>query len=110
DGAFGYSLAEYDTFCRHGISILGLVGNDASWSQVARDQVDIFNDDVGTGLAHTRYDKIVEGFGARGLLLDNPALITDTLIKAQNHANEGRPVLVNAILGKSEFRKGSISM
>ncbi|WP_455223405.1 thiamine pyrophosphate-binding protein [Kaarinaea lacus] len=110
DGALGYSLAEFDTFCRHGIPVIGLVGNDACWSQVARDQVDIFNDDIGTTLAHTRYDKVVEGFGVTGFLLNDPASIRDVLREAQTQANKGHTVLVNAMLSKSEFRKGSISM
>ena len=110
DGAFGYSLAEFDTFCRHGIPVIGIVGNDACWNQVARDQLDIFNDDVGTVLARTAYEKVVEGFGATGLLLKDPAHIKAVLHEARNHANNGRPVLVNAILSKSEFRKGSISI
>lgn len=110
DGALGYSLAEFDTFCRHGVPVIALVGNDGQWNQVARDQVDIFNDDVATVLAHTRYDKVVQGFGADGLLLDNPRHIKDVLKEAQNIARSGKPVLINAILGKSDFRKGSISM
>jgi acetolactate synthase-1/2/3 large subunit len=110
DGAFGYSLAEFDTFCRHGVPVIGLVGNDACWNQVARDQIDIFNDDVGTSLAHTRYDRIVEGFGATGLLLKDPASVPDVVVEARNYAKKGKPVLINAIISKSEFRKGSISM
>jgi acetolactate synthase-like protein len=110
DGAFGYSLAELDTFARHGIPVIAVVGNDASWAQIARDQVAILGDDVATALAPTAYHGAAEGLGAAGLLLDDPELAGETLARARELARGGRPVLVNARLGRSEFRKGSISM
>lgn len=110
DGAFGYSLAEFDTFVRHHIPIIAIVGNDAGWTQIARDQIEILKDDVGTALAHTDYHRVVEGFGAVGIIIDDPELIADSLAQARHAASEGHPVLVNAILGKTDFRKGSISM
>ncbi|MEZ4767166.1 MAG: thiamine pyrophosphate-dependent enzyme [Caldilineales bacterium] len=110
DGSAGYSLSEFDTFVRHRVPVTALVGNDASWAQIAREQTEIFGDDVATVLAHTDYHRVAEGFGATGLLLDDPELAAETLDQARHLARRGTPVLVNAILGKSDFRKGSISM
>jgi acetolactate synthase-1/2/3 large subunit len=110
DGALGYSLAEFDTFTRHGIAIIGVVGNDAGWMQIAREQVEILHDDVGVTLAATDYHRVAEGFGAAGLRVDDPELVPDVLQQARGLAASGRPVLVNAILGTTDFRKGSISM
>ena len=110
DGSVGYSLAEYDTFVRHGIPVIGVVGNDAGWTQIAREQVEMLGDGVGTVLAHTDYHRVAEGFGAVGLRLDDPELAGEVLAQAQAAAAAGKPVLVNAILGKTDFRKGSISM
>jgi acetolactate synthase-1/2/3 large subunit len=42
--------------------------------------------------------------------LDSPDKIGATLLAAKAEAARGRPVLINALLGKSDFRKGSISM
>ncbi|MDH5753238.1 MAG: thiamine pyrophosphate-binding protein, partial [Deltaproteobacteria bacterium] len=53
DGSLGYSLAEMDTFARHGLGVAAVVGNDASWRQIARDQVKVLGDDVGTALSRT---------------------------------------------------------
>ncbi len=50
DGACGYGLAEFDTFVRHGIPVIAVVGNDAGWTQIAREQVKMLGDDVGTVL------------------------------------------------------------
>jgi acetolactate synthase-1/2/3 large subunit len=110
DGALGYSLAEFDTFARHQIPIVAVVGNDGGWSQIAREQVEILGDDVGTVLAHTDYHHVAEGFGAAGIALDDPELTGDALERARTIAAAGKPVLINARLGRTDFRKGSISM
>jgi acetolactate synthase-1/2/3 large subunit len=110
DGAAGFSLAEFDTFVRHRVPVIALVGNDASWSQIARDQVAFLHDDVGTVLAHTNYQQVAAGFGALGLALNDPELIPETLALAQQTAAGGQPVLINAIIGKSDFRQGSTSV
>jgi acetolactate synthase-1/2/3 large subunit len=110
DGALGYSLMEFDTFVRHGIPLVAVVGNDACWSQIAREQVEVLKDDVGCPLRHTDYHHAAAGLGADGLVLQAGADIPDVLRSARQLAAGGRPVLVNALLGKTDFRKGSISM
>ncbi|MHA2249669.1 MAG: thiamine pyrophosphate-binding protein [Candidatus Kariarchaeaceae archaeon] len=110
DGSVGYSLAEFDTFVRHNIPIIAVVGNDASWTQIAREQVPFFNDDIGTTLSYTDYHKVVEGFGAVGIQVKHIDDVPDALKKAKALAKSGKPVLINALIGKTEFRKGSLSM
>lgn len=110
DGSVAYSLLELDTFARHGLPVIGLVGNDAAWGQIARDQVELLGDDVGTVLAATDYHRAAEGLGAVGLTLERPGEIGDVLAEARRQAAAGRPVLINARLGRSDFRKGSISL
>ncbi len=110
DGAFGYSLIEFETMARLGIPVIAVIGNDACWSQIAREQVKMLNDDVGTRLAHTDYHLAAEGLGAKGLLLESPDQIESVLQLAKETAAAGRPVLINALIGKTTFREGSISM
>jgi acetolactate synthase-1/2/3 large subunit len=105
-----YSLAEFDTFARHGIPVIAVVGNDAGWTQIAREQVEILKDDVGTVLARTDYHKVAEGYGGKGLLLSRGEDIPAVLEEAVRLARAGTPVLINVHLAKTEFRKGSISM
>ena len=107
DGAVGYGLTELDTFVRHGVRAVAVVGNDASWSQIAREQADLLHDDVGTVLAPTRYDRVAAGFGAVGLNVDHPDALPAALAKAREC---GEPVLVNIRIGRTDFRKGSVSM
>lgn len=110
DGSAAYSLAEFDTFVRHQLPIYAIVGNDASWAQIAREQVEILEDDVGTVLRRTHYHTVAEGYGGRGILLDRPEMIGPTIEAARAAHKIGKPVLINTLLGKTDFRKGSISM
>jgi acetolactate synthase-1/2/3 large subunit len=110
DGAFGYGVAELDTFVRNRIPVIGVVGNDASWSQIAREQVKLLNDEVGTVLGRTDYHAVAEGFGAAGLLVKQDNEVSDALASARDIARSGRPVLMNIWLDKSDFREGSVSM
>jgi acetolactate synthase-1/2/3 large subunit len=110
DGACGYGLAEFDTFVRHGIPVIAVVGNDAGWTQIAREQVKLLKDDVGTVLARTNYDDVAAGFGARGIFVERASEVSGALASARVAAKAGRPVLVNVLLDRTEFREGSISM
>lgn len=110
DGALGYSLMEFDTFVRHGIGVVAVVGNDACWSQIAREQVEVLKDDVGCPLRASDYHAAAEGLGAKGLVIGNDGEADAVLQSARELARGGQPVLVNALLGGSDFRKGSISM
>ena len=51
DGSCGYSIAEYDTFTRHKVPVISIVGNDAGWTQIARDQIVFFGSSVACELA-----------------------------------------------------------
>ena len=110
DGSVGYSMTEFDTFVRHGIPVIAVVGNDAGWSQIAREQVEMLGDDVGTVLSRADYHRVAEGFGGIGFLIKNQGEIVEVLTKAKAAARAGQPVLVNVWLDKTDFRKGSISM
>lgn len=110
DGAAGYGVVELDTFVRHKLPVICVVGNDGAWTQIAREQVPMLGDDVGTQLGRTAFHEVAESLGARGLLLDDPSRIAATILQAREIARGGTSVLVNAHIGVSEFRKGSLSM
>jgi acetolactate synthase-1/2/3 large subunit len=110
DGASGYGLAEFDTFVRHRVPVIAVVGNDARWSQIAREQVKLLHDDVGTTLARSAYHEVVRGFGAAGLEIRRPSDVFPVLEQARALARDGTPALVNAWLEPTDFREGSISM
>jgi acetolactate synthase-like protein len=110
DGSSAYTLAEFDTYVRHGVAPIAVIGNDASWMQIAREQVEILGTTLGCDLRRTDYHKVAEGYGGVGLVLTDPARVDSTLAEAKAIAKSGRPVCVNVHLRKTDFRKGSISI
>jgi len=110
DGSVGYALAEFDTFVRHNIPVIAVVGNDAGWSQIAREQVKMLKDDVGTVLARSDYHQVAAALGGHGILLKESVRTVTSLQEARKVAADGVPVLVNAWLDKTDFREGSLSM
>lgn len=110
DGACGYSLAEFDTFVRHNIPVIAVVGNDAGWTQIAREQVKALGSAVGTELARSAYHEVAAGFGAEGILVTSNAEVPQALTRAKAAAKAGKPVLINVWLDRTTFREGSISM
>ncbi len=110
DGACGWSLSEIDSCVRQGFAPIMVVGNDAGWTQIAREQVKMLQDDVATVLARTDYHRVAEGFGAAGLCVKTDAEVPAALAQAREIARNGRPVLLNVWLEKTAFRDGSLSM
>ena len=101
DGAAGFSIAEFDTMVRHNLPIIAVVGNDAGWTQILRDQEVILNDDVACTLARNDYHKVATAWGAKGILLDDPAKIDKVFKDAVKFSRKGQTVLINCIIGRS---------
>jgi len=110
DGAAGFSIMEFDTCARLGIPIIAVVGNDSGWTQIARDQVVLLKDDVATRLAPMDYQGVAEACGGVGIRISRQEEIGPALERALAESRAGKPVLINAIIGKTDFRKGSISI
>jgi len=110
DGSSAYSLAEMDTCTRHGLAPIAVIGTDGSWAQIAREQVPMLGTDIGTVLNRTPYHEVGQGYGAVGLLLDDPARVDETLDEAKALAAAGKPVVINVHIAATDFRKGSISV
>ena len=110
DGSAGYSLMEFDTFQRHQLGITALIGNDACWTQIARDQVTFLNSDCAVMLESSDYDKIPFAFGAQGMRVETMVSFTHIVQQAIERNKTGASFLINAIIGKTDFRKGSISV
>jgi len=114
DGSAGYSLAEYDTFKRHNVPVISLIGNDACWTQIEREQIPMFQDDVACALEYSPYYKVAEGYGGQGLDLNFSSDVIENIRKtiqdAQALYQKGISVCVDAKIGRTDFREGSISV
>uniref|UniRef100_A0A674GHF7 2-hydroxyacyl-CoA lyase 2 n=1 Tax=Taeniopygia guttata TaxID=59729 RepID=A0A674GHF7_TAEGU len=109
DGSLGFSLMEFDTFVRHKVPVIALVGNDAGWTQISREQLPLLGSAVGCGLAYSDYHAVATALGGRGFVLDSDRVVA-VLRAAMAECHRGHPVLVNALLGPSDFRQGSVSV
>ncbi len=110
DGSAGYSLMEFDTFKRHRLRIGALIGNDACWTQIARDQVTYLGSDCAVNLASSQYQLIPRAFEAEGEAIKNLEELPVVVGKAQKSLQNLCPFLINARIGNTDFRKGSISV
>lgn len=116
DGSAGYSISEYDVFARHKAPVVAIVGNDACWSQIVRDQRAILGSEAACNLSYCRYDKIAVAYGADAAKEVYAASESklDKALKAVKEAlsaaKGGRAGCVNVLIGRSTFREGSISV
>jgi len=109
DGAFGLNLMEFESCIRQKINVVGVIGNDAAWTQILRGQVQMYGPDraPATRLAHSRYDLMIEALGGHGEWVERPADLRPALERA---LGAGKPALVNVKIGASDFRKDAISV
>jgi acetolactate synthase-1/2/3 large subunit len=109
DGSFGLNGFEYEAAARQKIPFVGVMGNDAAWTQIRRGQAQLFGNErlPATGLAYTRYDRVVEDLGGHGEYVEEPSEIRPAIDRA---LASGKPALVNVRIGASNFREGAISV
>ena len=109
DGSFGLNGMEFEAMARQKIPVVGIIGNDAGWTQILRGQRELYGKDriVATTLDYTRYDKVVEALGGHGEWVDTCAGLVPALDRA---FAADKPALVNVKIGASSFREGSISV
>ena len=95
DGAFGFSGLEFDTMARHGIPVLGVIGNNGIWALEHHPMKFLYGYSVAAELRpETRYDKVAEALGCHSELVREPAELRPALERA---FESGRPALVNVL-------------
>lgn len=110
DGSAGYSMMEYDTFQRFNLPVTSVIGNDACWTQIERDQVEYLGSDCALNLDYSDYQLIAQAFKGDGVRVDNMKDFEKAVKDAQAANAKGQSYVINAIIGKTDFRKGSISV
>jgi len=110
DGALGWSLIEFDTYVRMRVPVIAIIGNDACWSQMYRDQVRLLHNPVACELAYSHYEEVAKALGAEGILVQHQDQVRPALQRAKELYASGRSVLVNVLITKSDFRQGSVSL
>ena len=73
DGAFGFSGMEFDTLARHGVNVVGVMGNNGIWALEKHPMEFLYGYSVAAELRpETRYDQVVEALGGHGELVREP--------------------------------------
>jgi acetolactate synthase-1/2/3 large subunit len=99
DGAFGFSGMEFDTFARHGVGVVGVMGNNGIWALEKHPMEFLYGYSVAAELRpETRYDEVVRALGGHGELVRTPAELRPALERA---LGAGGPALVNVLTDPS---------
>jgi acetolactate synthase-1/2/3 large subunit len=95
DGAFGFAGMEFDTLARHGLGVVGVMGNNGIWALEHHPMKFLYGYSVAAKLRpETRYDEMVEALGCDGILVRQPEELRPALERA---FASGRPTLVNVL-------------
>ncbi|MFL5819069.1 MAG: acetolactate synthase [Solirubrobacteraceae bacterium] len=95
DGAFGFSGMEFDTLARHGVEVVGVMGNNGIWALEHHPMKFLYGYSVAAQLRPgTRYDRVAEALGCHGELVERPDQLRPALERA---LEAGRPALINVL-------------
>jgi thiamine pyrophosphate-dependent acetolactate synthase large subunit-like protein len=110
DGAFGLNSMEVETAVRFGLPMTIVIGNDAGWGQIRNPQLSFFGAEhaVATSLPATRFDRMVEALGGRGVFVREPKEIGPALERA---LTSDEVWCINVALDPAAYRRtGQVSM
>jgi acetolactate synthase-1/2/3 large subunit len=95
DGAFGFAGMEFDTMARHGLGVVGVMGNNGIWALEHHPMKFLSGYSVAAELRpETPYEEMVEALGCDGVCVRDPEQLRPALERA---FESGRPTLVNII-------------
>jgi acetolactate synthase-1/2/3 large subunit len=95
DGAFGFSGMEFDTLARHGVNVVGVMGNNGIWALEKHPMEFLYGYSVAADLRPaTRYDQVVAALGGHGEMVQRPQDLPAALERA---FQAGVPALVNVL-------------
>jgi acetolactate synthase I/II/III large subunit len=99
DGAFGFAGLEFDTMVRHGLPVVGVMGNNGIWALEKHPMEFLYGYSVAADLQpECRYDQVVEALGGHGELVTRPEELKPALERA---FASGKPALVNVLTDPS---------
>ncbi|MCX6387655.1 MAG: acetolactate synthase [Solirubrobacterales bacterium] len=95
DGAFGFSGMEFDTLVRHGVQVVGVMGNNGIWALEKHPMEYLYGYSVAADLQpELHYEKVVEALGGHGEYVTQPQDLRPALERAFSC---GKPALVNVL-------------
>ena len=95
DGALGFSGMELESFVRHALPVVFVVGNNGIWGLEKHPMRALYGYDIACDLRPgVRYDEMMQAFGGRGEVVADPDAIAPALKRA---LDSGEPTLVNVV-------------
>jgi acetolactate synthase I/II/III large subunit len=95
DGALGFSGMELESLVRHKLPVVCIVGNNGIWGLEKHPMRGLYGYDVAAELRPgIRYERMMESFGGRGELVEDPDDIAPALKGA---FDSGEPTLINVL-------------
>ena len=96
DGAAGFNIQEFDTMVRHKLPIVTVILNNKAWGMCVHGQQSMYGGNrlVATVLGESRYDRVVEGFGGHGELVESAGEVAQAMLRA---LDSGLPACVNIL-------------
>jgi acetolactate synthase-1/2/3 large subunit len=95
DGAFGFAGLEFDSLARHGVPVVGVMGNNGIWALEHHPMKFLYGYSVAAELRpETPYHEIVEALGCDGVEVRDPEQLRPALERA---FESDRPTLVNVL-------------
>jgi acetolactate synthase-1/2/3 large subunit len=95
DGAFGFAGLEFDTFVRHRVPVVCVVGNNGVWGLEKHPMEQLLGRSLLADLAPcTRYERVVEALGGHGELVRRAQDVGPALQRA---FRSGLPACVNVL-------------
>jgi thiamine pyrophosphate-dependent acetolactate synthase large subunit-like protein len=75
DGALTFTIAEFESAARQRLHFVVIVADDAAWGITLSEQVRAFGHGMASELGAISFDRVAEGFGARGTRVSTPGEI-----------------------------------
>ncbi len=95
DGAFGFAGMDWDTLVRHGVAVIGVMGNNGIWALEKHPMEMVYGYSVAADLQpELRYDQVVSALGGHGELVRSPGLLRPAFERA---LASGKPALINVL-------------
>ena len=83
DGAFGFAGIEFDTMARHGLGVVGVMGNNGIWALEHHPMKFLYGYSVAAELRpETPYEEMVEALGCDGIVVREPEQLRPALERA----------------------------
>ena len=95
DGAFGFSGMEFDTLARHGLPVVGVIGNNGIWALEKHPMEFLYGYSLAAELRpETPYEEVAGALGCHSEIVREPSELKPALERAFSC---GGPALVNVL-------------